>query len=132
MRSHRLFLWVMLTSSLVALVFSIALIIRIWDALGPVALSVGLFLAALAVLGAIYGLIRLWLDIQTRRQRLRLEREAHVHTQQLEAEKYVAQQQLAQLRFDHEAWLARREFELRQHLALTRAEADELGNYPYL
>jgi len=132
MRSHRLFLWVMLTSSLVALVFTIALIVRIWDALGSVALSVGLFLAALAVLGAIYGLMRLWLDLLARRQRLRLEREAHVHAQQLEAEQSVAQQQLARQRFDHDAWLARREFELRQHLALTRAEADELGNYPYL
>ena len=132
MRSQKLFLWVVFTSSLIVLAVSVALLIKIWNVLGYVAFAIGLFLALLALLGTIYGLIRLWLDIQTRRQRLRLDRETHAHAHKLEEQRYAAEQRLARQRFDHEVLLSRREFELRQHLALTQVQADDLGNYPYL
>ncbi len=129
---HKIFFWVLFISSLIVLVFSIALIIRVWAELGYVALYIGLFFATLALIGAVYGIIRLWLDLRGRHQQLRIEAETHAHTQKLEAEKYANEQRLALQRLEYDALLARQEFELRRHLALTRVEPDNLGNYAHL
>jgi hypothetical protein len=129
---QRLFLWAVLLSCLMALVLSIGLLIKVWDRLLTVAFALGLFLAALAMVGSLYGILRLWLDLRARSQQLRIERETHAHSQRLEAERYEAEQKRAHELHELEAALARQRFDLEQHLALTRIPYDERGNPPGL
>jgi hypothetical protein len=115
---------------LLALVFSIALLIRAWSQLSTVLLVMGLALALLSVLGLLYVMVRIWLDLRqrmldarAREQLLLIEQEKH----QLEMEQEAARLAMEYQERERQAELAYRQFELQQHLALTRVQPTEHG-----
>jgi hypothetical protein len=126
--SHKTHFWLLMY--LLALVISIALLIRAWSQLSAVLFSLGLGLALLSVLGLLYVMVRIWLDLRhrmldarAREQQLLIEQERH----QLEMEQEAARLAMEYQERERQAELAYRQFELQQHLALTRVQPTEHG-----
>ncbi|SRR5579883_3376122 len=120
--SHKSHFWLLVY--LLALVFSIALLIRAWSELSAVLFVIALALALLAVLGLLYVILRLALDLRQRA----LDARAREQQLQIEQEKHEAELQQMETRLD----LEQRRAWLEEHLALTRLPADALGNYASL
>lgn len=126
--SHKTHFWLLIY--LLALVFSVALLIRAWSELSAVLLFIGLALALLAVLGLVYVITRLVLDLRqrsldarAREQQLLIEQEKH----QLEMEQEAARLSMEYQERERQADLLYRQFELQQHLSLTRIQPTEHG-----
>jgi hypothetical protein len=126
--SHKTHFWLLMY--LLALVISIALLIRAWSQLSAVLFYLGLGLALLSVLGLLYVMVRIWLDLRhrmldarVREQQLLIEQERH----QLEMEQEAARLAMEYQERERQAELAYRQFELQQHLALTRVQPTEHG-----
>ncbi len=128
--SHKTHFWLLIY--LIALIFSIALIWRAWNELSVILFTMGGMLALLAVLGLLYAIIRLLIDLRLHM----LEARARKQQLQIEAQKHRAElareaERLAMERRDREriAELEYLQFGLERHLSLTRVDPTEHG-YP--